>query len=101
MQSLGTGFGASVPLMTYTTAGKDVIAPQLRLDSDVEPVLATPAVPAAPAPASKYMTPKEAAAYLRISYSKFRKIATRIPRNEHTRRYHVDDLDDPKRWTKK
>jgi hypothetical protein len=49
---------------------------------------------ARPQPASPYFTAKEAAAYLRISYSTFRKKATRIRRQPGTGRYHRSDLDE-------
>lgn len=40
----------------------------------------------------RYLTAKEAAAYLRVSYSYFRKHATTIKRTR-TRRYRPEDLD--------
>jgi hypothetical protein len=42
---------------------------------------------------SPYLTAKEAAAYLRISYSTFRKKATKIKRQPGTGRYRREDLD--------
>ena len=44
--------------------------------------------------ASPYLTAKEAAAYLRLAYSTFRKRAKYIARQPQTGRYHVADLDD-------
>ncbi len=41
---------------------------------------------------SPYLTAKEAAVYLHISYSTFRKLAVHIPRTR-TRRYTRDQLD--------
>jgi hypothetical protein len=43
--------------------------------------------------ASPYLTAQEAATYLNISYSSFRKRATRIRRMPMTGRYRRDDLD--------
>jgi excisionase family DNA binding protein len=43
---------------------------------------------------SPYLTAKEAAAYLRISYSTFRKCATKIRRMPSTNRYRREDLDE-------
>jgi hypothetical protein len=43
---------------------------------------------------SPHLTTKEAAAYLRISYSTFRKKATKIRRQPGTGRYRVEDLDE-------
>lgn len=40
-----------------------------------------------------YMTSKEAAAYLRLAYSTFRKRATKIKRMPGTGRYRREDLD--------
>jgi hypothetical protein len=40
-----------------------------------------------------YLTSKEAAAYLRLSYSTFRKRATKIKRMPSTGRYRREDLD--------
>lgn len=42
---------------------------------------------------SPYLTAQEAAAYLNISYSSFRKRATRIRRMPTTGRYRREDLD--------
>lgn len=42
---------------------------------------------------SPYLTAKEAAAYLRIAYSTFRKKAKRIKRQPGTGRYRVEDLE--------
>ncbi len=42
---------------------------------------------------SPHLTAKEAAAYLRISYSTFRKKATKIRRQPGTGRYRREDLD--------
>lgn len=42
---------------------------------------------------SPYLTAAEAAAYLRIAYSTFRKVATRIRRMPATGRYRREDLD--------
>lgn len=47
------------------------------------------------AAASDYLTAKQAAAYLGIPYSTFRKKATGIPQCRRTRRYHKAALD---RW---
>ncbi len=47
-----------------------------------------------PAPATPHLTAREAAAYLRISYSTFRKKATKIKRQPGTRRYRREDLDE-------
>lgn len=48
-----------------------------------------------PAPgANAHLTAREAADYLRISYSTFRKKATKIRRQPGTGRYRVEDLDD-------
>jgi hypothetical protein len=46
------------------------------------------------APATPHLTAKEAAAYLRISYSTFRKKATRIRRQPGTGRYRIEDLNE-------
>lgn len=50
--------------------------------------------PEPPTPLSPYLTAKQAAAYLRLSYSTFRKRAKYIVRQPQTGRYHVNDLDD-------
>lgn len=42
---------------------------------------------------SPYLTPKEAAAYLKISLSTFRKVARLIKRCPQTRRYTREQLD--------
>jgi hypothetical protein len=47
-----------------------------------------------PEPATPHLTAKEAASYLRISYSTFRKKATKIRCQPGTRRYRVEDLDE-------
>jgi len=47
-----------------------------------------------PTPATPHLTAKEAAAYLRISYSTFRKKATKIRRQPGTRSYRREDLDE-------
>lgn len=49
---------------------------------------------ARPQPSTPYFTAKEAAAYLRISYSTFRKKATKIRRQPGTGRYRREDLDE-------
>jgi hypothetical protein len=46
------------------------------------------------AAATPHLTAKEAAAYLRISYSTFRKKATRIRRQPGTGRYRIEDLNE-------
>jgi hypothetical protein len=46
------------------------------------------------ATATPHLTAKEAAAYLRISYSTFRKKATRIRRQPGTGRYRIEDLNE-------
>lgn len=43
---------------------------------------------------SPHKTAKEAAAYLHIPYSRFRKVATKIKRQPQTGRYRIEDLDD-------
>lgn len=43
---------------------------------------------------SPYLTPVEAAAYLKIAYSTFRKIATKIRRSPQTGNYRREDLDE-------
>jgi hypothetical protein len=45
-------------------------------------------------PATPHLTAKEAAEYLRISYSTFRKKATKIRRQPGTGRYRIEDLDE-------
>lgn len=57
------------------------------MNEPVQPV----SVPVLPVP-SPYLKSKQAAAYLNMSYSSFRKIATLIRRARHGR-YHVDDLN--------
>lgn len=47
-----------------------------------------------PLPVSSHLTAKQAAAYLRISYSTFRKKATKIRRQPGTGRYQVEDLNE-------
>lgn len=47
----------------------------------------------APKIESPYLTAKEAAAYLGIAYSTFRKRATQIKRMPQTGRYRREDLD--------
>lgn len=46
---------------------------------------------------SDYLTAKQAAVYLNVPYSTFRKRATTIPRCHQTKRYHKTDLDE---WAK-
>ncbi len=50
-----------------------------------------------PAPArvvnSPFLTAKEAADYLRLSYSSFRKVAVKVVRQPGTRKYRKEDLD--------
>lgn len=54
----------------------------------------SPTIRPADAPAgSPFMNSREAAVYLRISYSTFRKKATLIRRMPGTRRYRREDLD--------
>jgi len=44
--------------------------------------------------ATPHLSAKEAADYLRISYSTFRKKATKIHRQPGTGRYRIEDLDE-------
>jgi hypothetical protein len=60
----------------------------IRLDSDT-----LPSSTASPAIASPYLTAREAAAYLRVSYSTFRKRAIFIKRCPQNNKYRREDLD--------
>jgi hypothetical protein len=60
----------------------------IRLDSDTPP-----SSPASEAITSPYLTAREAAAYLRMSYSTFRKRAIFIKRCPQNNKYRREDLD--------
>ena len=78
----------AAPLLLIDTDSRElltvIIARLDRIEAIVNP----------PAPATPHLTAKEAAAYLRISYSTFRKKATKIRRQPGTGRYRIEDLDE-------
>jgi hypothetical protein len=78
----------AVPLLLPEPDGRELLAVILARLERIEAIVSPPA------PASPHLTAKEAAAYLRISYSTFRKKATKIRRQPGTGRYRIEDLDE-------
>ncbi len=76
------------PLFLAEADGRELLAVILARLERIEAIIHPPA------PATPHLTAKEAAAYLRISYSTFRKKATKIRRQPGTGRYRIEDLDE-------
>jgi DNA-binding CsgD family transcriptional regulator len=75
-------------LLTINSDDSEILAVILTRLERIEEVLRLKAS------STPHLTAREAADYLRISYSTFRKKATRIRRQPGTGRYRIEDLDE-------